>query len=204
MATSDSPFINSTRSWSPCNLYTQSSVGKGVKYNGVKEESCQFMCIYLLCPVRSFFVFCFVLFCFVFFQFTNICPLMLRRLSVRDDWGSETWHTIKFIDGLEKRTTSSVFVHVAIASWRVSNTLIKCLEKTTKAMFVTSSQWTPSDKEGASESYVIPKELLWCESLCTHVNTWYQNAVLIQLKHFQNQFEKRKYYKNVFLITRTP
>ena len=147
MATNVSPFINSTRSWSPCNLYTQSSVGKGVKYNGVKEESCQFMCIYLLCPVRSFFVFCFVLFCFVFFQFTNICPLMLRRLSVRDDWGSETCHTIKFIDGLEKRTTS-VFVHVAITSWRVSNTLIKCLEKTTKVMFVTSSQWTPSDKEG--------------------------------------------------------
>ena len=135
-----------------------------------------------------------VLFCFVL-------SLMLRRLSVRDDWGSETCHTIKFIDGLEKRTTSSVFVHVAITS---CNTLIKCLEKTTKAMFVTSSQWTPSDKEGASESYVIPKELLWCESLCTHVNTWYQNAVLIQLKHFQNQFEKRKYYKNVFLITRTP
>ena len=161
------------------------------------------LCVFI-CYVRFDRFSCFVLFCFVFFQFTNICPLMLRRLSVRDDWGSETCHTIKFIDGLEKRTTSSVFVHVAITSWRVSNTLIKCLEKTTKAMFVTSSQWTPSDKEGASESYVIPKELLWCESLCTHVNTWYQNAVLIQLKHFQNQFEKRKYYKNVFLITRTP
>ena len=165
---------------------------------------CVFICYVRFDRFSCFVLFCFVLFCFVFFQFTNICPLMLRRLSVRDDWGSETCHTIKFIDGLEKRTTSSVFVHVAITSWRVSNTLIKCLEKTTKAMFVTSSQWTPSDKEGASESYVIPKELLWCESLCTHVNTWYQNAVLIQLKHFQNQFEKRKYYKNVFLITRTP
>ena len=161
------------------------------------------LCVFI-CYVRFDRFSCFVLFCFVFFQFTNICPLMLRRLSVRDDWGSETCHTIKFIDGLEKRTISSVFVHVAITSWRVSNTLIKCHEKTTKVMFVTSSQWTPSDKEGASESYVIPKELLWCESLCTHVNTWYQNAVLIQLKHFQNQFEKRKYYKNVFLITRTP
>ena len=160
------------------------------------------LCVFI-CYVRFDRFSCFVLFCFVFFQFTNICPLMLRRLSVRDDWGSETCHTIKFIDGLEKRTTS-VFVHVAITSWRVSNTLIKCLEKTTKVMFGTSSQWTPSDEEGASESYVIPKELLWCESLCTHVNTWYQNAVLIQLKHFQNQFEKRKYYKNVFLITRTP
>ena len=152
------------------------------------------LCVFI-CYVRFDRFSCFVLFCFVFFQFTNICPLMLRRLSVRDDWGSETCHTIKFIDGLEKRTTSSVFVHVAITSWRVSNTLIKCLEKTTKAMFVTSSQWTPSDKEGASESYVIPKELLWCESLCTHVNTWYQNAVLIQLKHFQNQFAKESTIK---------
>ena len=104
------------------------------------------LCVFI-CYVRFDRFSCFVLFCFVLFQFTNICPLMLRRLSVRDDWGSETCHTIKFIDGLEKRTTS-VFVHVAITSWRVSNTLIKCLEKTTKVIFVTSSQWTPSDKEG--------------------------------------------------------